>query len=130
MKRSLTGRCGAACLGLLLLVAPGLPALAHHSFALFDLGKEVTVSGTVKELQWTNPHCWIQLLVPNNDSTVEWSIEMGSPLEMLRGGWRPTTIKPGDKIEVTLHPLRDGKSGGSFVTAKFADGRAITTQTK
>ena len=130
MKRSLTGRCGAACLGLLLLVAPGLPALAHHSFALFDLGKEVTVSGTVKELQWTNPHCWIQLLVPNNDSTVEWSIEMGSPLEMLRGGWRPTTIKPGDKIEVTLHPLRDGKSGGSFVTAKFADGRAISTQTK
>jgi hypothetical protein len=94
------------------------------------LGKEITISGTVKELQWTNPHCWIQLLVPNNDSTVEWGIEMSSPLEMLRGGWRPAIIKPGDKIEVTLHPLRDGKPGGSFVTAKFADGRAIATQTK
>jgi hypothetical protein len=78
-----------------------LPAAAHHSGAMFDDKKSVTLSGTVKEFQWTNPHCWIEMLVPAaNGKAVEWSVEMGAPFEVIRTGLRPGTIKAGDKITV------------------------------
>lgn len=76
----------------LLLVFAGT-AFAHHSFAMFDSQREVTLVGTVKEFQWTNPHCWIQLLVAGADGTaVEWGIELDSPRSLVRTGWGPQLV--------------------------------------
>ena len=103
------------------LLAPS--AQAHHSAAMFDRDRTVTLSGTVRELQWTSPHCWLQV-VSASDSA-EWSIEMGAPFELYRGGWRPTILKPGDKITVQFNPTRDGSKGGLFLSAVGADGKPI-----
>ena len=118
MKRShvLFALIGAAALG-----TP--PALAHHSFAMFDAQKEVTLSGTVREFQWTNPHSWLQVQVPQGGASVEYSIELGSPNSMSRRGWRKSTFKPGDKITFAMNPMRDGSSGGSLVYALDAQGK-------
>jgi len=108
---------------LALLSFTALPLAAHHSGAMFDEKTSVTLSGTVKEFQWTNPHCWIQVLVPGSSETVEWSVEMGAPFELFRTGLRPRTIKPGDKITVVVHPMRDGTRAGLFVSAAGPDGK-------
>jgi len=104
-------------------------AFAHHSHAMFDSQKQVTLVGTVKEFQWINPHCWLQLLVPNPDdpnaAPVEWGLEMGAPLELYRHGWKPEIVKPGDKITVVINPLRDGRPGGQIVYALGPDGKPI-----
>jgi hypothetical protein len=100
-------------------------ASAHHTFAMFDFSKSVTLAGTVKEFQWNNPHCFIQLLVPKDGAMQEWSIEMGSPMHLLRHGLKPKTLSPGDKITVTLHPMRDGTNGGDFMSAIVADGTPV-----
>jgi hypothetical protein len=105
-----------------------VPAAAHHSFAMFDNNKAETLVGTVKEFQWTNPHCFIQLLVPRGNSTAEWSVEMGSAAALYRLGWRPKAIAPGARITVVIHPMRDGTAGGSFVSAVAPDGRPIGTR--
>ena len=99
-----------------------IPAVAHHSFAMFDAGKLVTVAGTVKEFQWTNPHAFILMMVANSDGQVDpWSIEMGGPGGLARQGWVPKTLKPGMNISVIMHPLRDGQ-GGQFLAVKLPDG--------
>jgi len=104
-------------------------AFAHHSHAMFDLDKQVTLVGTVKEFQWNNPHCWIQLLVADpKDPTaapVEWGVEMGAPLQLIRHGWKPSSLKPGDKITVVINPLRDGRPAGQIVSAIGPDGKPI-----
>ena len=102
------------------------PALSHHSFAMFDTQREVTLSGTVKDFQWTNPHSWLQLDVQRGSSTVEYSIELGSPNTMSRKGWRRTTFKPGDKVTVTMNPMRDGSPGGALVSAIDAQGNKLS----
>ena len=108
------------------LVLSAAAANAHHSFAMFDLGKDVTVDAVIKEVQFTNPHVWLQILVKDDKGTeTEWSIESGAPGMMLRNGWKPSTLKPGDKVTLTLHPLRDGKSGGSLVKVIVPDGRTL-----
>jgi hypothetical protein len=110
----------------LILVLAGLPLHGHHSFAGFDLSKNITLTGTVKEFQWVNPHSWIQLMVTDPSGTaVEWSIEMSAPSSLVRQGWKPKMLKPGDQVTVTAHPLRDGRPGGSFVSAILADGSRI-----
>jgi hypothetical protein len=103
-------------------------ARAHHTFAMFDAGKTLTLRGTVRELQWNNPHCFIQLLVADENGTTEWSIEMGSPMVLARIGWKPNSIKTGDKIAVVVHPMRDGSRGGSFVSATGQDGTVFGKQ--
>ncbi|HTI67137.1 MAG TPA: DUF6152 family protein [Caulobacteraceae bacterium] len=100
-------------------------ALAHHSFAMFDNAKSVDLQGTVREFQWTNPHSWIQLTVMEGGQSVEYSIEGGSPNGLARRGWTRTSLKPGDRVTVTVHPLKDGTKGGSFVKAVMADGKAL-----
>jgi len=98
------------------------PAMAHHSGAMFDDKLSVTLAGTVRQFQWTNPHCWIQVLVDEKSGPAEWSVEMGSPSQLFRGGWRPTSVHVGDKIAVVVHPMRDGTKGGLFVSATHGDG--------
>lgn len=114
-----------SAIGALLLV--GTPCLAHHSFAMFDDKKTVTLQGTVKELQWTNPHCYLQVLVASKSTSAEWSIEMHSPLAMYRFGWKPGSFKPGDKVTVVINPLRDGTNGGRLITAVDVRGRSLGT---
>jgi hypothetical protein len=93
------------------------PAFAHHSFAMFDNTKNVTLEGTVKEFQWTNPHSWIQIVAKDaSGKEVEYSIEGGSPNGLARSGWKRTSLKPGDKAVLVMHPLKDGTAGGSLVT--------------
>jgi hypothetical protein len=103
-------------------------ALAHHSGAMFDDRKSLTLTGTVNGFQWTNPHCWIQVLVPGESGATEWSVEMGSPSQLFKGGWRPTTLKVGTGISVVIHPMRDGTHGGLFVSATDEDGKPIGAQ--
>ena len=112
MNKKLIILAGAAAL---LAVAP---ASAHHSFAMFDNQKNVTLEGTVKEFQWTNPHSWIQLVVkdPATGKEVEDSIEGGSPNGLSRSGWKRTSLKAGDKAVAIIHPLKDGTNGGSLVS--------------
>jgi hypothetical protein len=100
--------------------------LAHHSFAMFDLGKEVTVEAVVKEVQYTNPHVWIQIMVPDGKGgETEWSIESGAPGMMTRAGWKSSTLKPGDKVTLVMHPLKSGKPSGSLVRVTVPDGRVL-----
>ncbi len=107
------------------LVAGG-PALAHHSFAMFDRDRTVDLVGTVKEFQWTNPHSWIQLNVPaGQGGTTEWSIESQSTGTLSRQGWRPGTFRAGDKVTVRIYPMKDGSAGGSFVGAILRDGQTL-----
>ena len=99
-----------------------IPAVAHHSFAMFDAGKRVTMAGTVKEFQWTNPHAFILMMVADSDGQVDqWTIEMGGPGGLARQGWVPKTLKPGMNISVIMHPLRDGQ-GGQFLAVTLPDG--------
>jgi hypothetical protein len=101
-------------------------AFAHHSFAMFDKDKEVTLSGTVKEFQWTNPHAWLQLKVADDSGKlVEWSIEMGSVNILSRQGWKKSSFKPGEKVTVVINPMRDGTSAGSLVRATSESGEPI-----
>jgi len=110
----------------LALFIPAAPALAHHSMAMFDQTKTVTLSGTVKEFQWTNPHCYIQLMVKDaSGKDVEWSLEMGAPMYLYAKGWRPSVLKAGMPIKVTINPLRNGDPGGVVLTATTADGKQI-----
>lgn len=96
---------------------------------MFDSSKAVTLVGTVKGFEWTNPHCWIQILVASGTATTEWSVEMGSPSQLYRKGWRPGTLKPGDKVTIIVNPAKDGSSGGSFVSGTDASGRAFEAPT-
>ena len=103
-------------------------ALAHHSFAMFDRSREVTVSGTVREFQWSNPHAYIQLNSRNESgAAVEWSLEMGSPMYLYARGWRPRTLRPGTQVQVRLNPLRNGTPGGVVLDVTAADGTRIGT---
>lgn len=111
--------------GLTLLLTSSA-AVAHHSFAMFDQSKSVTLTGTVKEFQFTSPHAWIQLLVPGDQGEPEeWGVEMGAAGGLLRGGWTKKTLQPGDKISVVVNPLRDGSHGGSFKSATREDGSRV-----
>jgi hypothetical protein len=105
-------------------VAPAV--LAHHSAAMFDDARVLELTGTVRELQWTNPHVWLQIVVDEKGRKTEWSIEAASPNSLSRQGWRATTFKAGDVVTVRLNPMKDGTAAGNFIGAKFAsDGRTI-----
>jgi len=113
-------------MGIATMLLAASSALAHHSFAMFDQSKTVTLQGTVKDFRWTNPHVFIQLLVKTEGgSEEEWSIEMTSPEHLARVGWKPGTLKPGDKVTLNIHPMRDGIKGGQYLSGTGPDGPLI-----
>jgi Family of unknown function (DUF6152) len=102
-------------------------ALAHHSFAMFDAQKTVVLEGTVKQFEWVNPHSWLRIMV-NDEKTgnsVLWAIELSSPSRLVTMGLRANSMKPGDAVSVTIHPMKDGARGGQFIQAVLADGKAV-----
>jgi hypothetical protein len=112
-----------AGLGFAGLMTLSVPALAHHSFAMFDAEKTTVLEGTVKEFQWTNPHSWILMMVPDEKGeTKQWAIEMGGPAGLARQGWVPKTLRPGMQVKAVIHPLRDGNAGGQFMAVTLPDG--------
>lgn len=107
------------------LVSTGV-ATAHHSTAEFDYTKQVTIKGAVKEVQWTNPHSYIQLLVADAAGTkVEWSVEIGSPSLNVNMRWRKNSVKAGDEVTMLLSPARNGTPYGTLRVLTFADGRQL-----
>jgi hypothetical protein len=113
------------CASLLVLSLAG-SAIAHHSPVVFDRAKKVTLNGTVREFVWTNPHSSIQIAVPNDAGGVDvWGVEMNSPNNLVRQGWKSTLLKAGDKVSIVVNPLRSGEHGGIFVSIKFPDGRVL-----
>jgi uncharacterized protein DUF6152 len=113
---------GLAIMGCFLSIQP---AVAHHSGAEFgDQVREIT--GTIKEFQFKNPHTWIQLMVDNpKGEKEEWSVEWGSPNQLARQGFRPSTFPAGAKVTLRIRQMRNGAPAGGFVGAKFPDGKTV-----
>ena len=110
-----------------IVAAFAAPTLAHHSFAMFDAEKTVTLQGTVKEFEWVNPHSWLRVMV-NDEKTgkpVLWAIEMSSPGRLVTMGMRSDSVKAGDVISVTFHPMKDGARGGQFIQAVLPGGKEV-----
>ncbi len=107
------------------LASLALPAAAHHSFAMFDQRQVMTLQGTVSEFQWTNPHAFIEIEVPQQGGTVHWSIELNSPNNLRRQGWSRTALRRGDQITLRMSPLRNGEHGGLFLDLTKADGTVL-----
>jgi Family of unknown function (DUF6152) len=96
---------------------------------MFDKDKTVTLRGRVKDFQWTNPHCWIDLQVATPAGDEAWSVQMGPPVNLYRDGWRPSVLHVGDELLVQVHPMRDGSRGGIWVAGSRADGTPIASHT-
>ena len=108
-----------------------VPTYGHHSFAMFDQSKQVTLKGTVREFQWTNPHAWIHLDVPNADGLEDtWQVELNSPNNLKRQGWKSSSIKAGDQVTLMLNPLKDGSKGGLFISITLPDGSVLGDPTR
>jgi hypothetical protein len=130
MQRLVSGRARRfLALGASLAILGGSARLAdaHHSFAMFDHVNRVTLSGTVTQFQWTNPHVFIELDVPEgNGGLKHYSIECASPNVLMRVGWKFSDVKKGDKVTLLINPLKNGDPGGMLETATFADGRTMS----
>jgi hypothetical protein len=108
------------------LLSMALPAMAHHSTAMFDFTKTVQLEGTIKDFQWTNPHTWTIVTVTGKPGKAgEYGLEGMSPNYLARNGWTKRTLKSGDKVKLAIHPLKDGRKGGFMVSVTLPDG---TTQ--
>jgi uncharacterized protein DUF6152 len=104
----------------------GAPAIAHHSFAMFDQSKVLYISGAVKEFEFVNPHAWLHVAVTNEKGDVAtWSFEGGSPSQLVKLGWSNSDFKAGDKVEVGFRPMKDGSRGGQLMSAKSENGRKV-----
>ena len=101
------------------------PVYAHHSFAMFDTQNPVTLTGVVTVFEWTNPHSYIEIDVPDGSGVKHWTIELGSTSILQRGGWKFTTIRKGDKITAVVGPLRNGEPGSLLVRVTLPDGRTL-----
>ena len=102
-------------------------AYAHHSMAGFERTKTVTLVGTVKQFKWANPHCWIEMEVPNSKGGTDiWNVEMTAPGILARAGWKSNTVKPGDKVSIAARPMLTGDPGGLFVSLTLPSGEVFT----
>ena len=112
------------------LAMAGTTLSAHHSFAAFDMTKEQTITGVVSRFDWTNPHTFIWVDVTSDKGVTEsWAIEGMSPNYLGRRGWSKNSVKPGDKITVSIRPLKEGKTGGMFIRAQIGDRVLMPTGT-
>ena len=109
----------------LLPLALAAPALAHHSYSMFDMKKTVVLDASVTQFKWQNPHSFIEADVTAPGGTEHWAIEMTSPNNLAQEGWRRTSLKPGDKVKIYVHPLRSGARGGSYAGVRLADGSTL-----
>lgn len=126
----MTSRIGSRLTLLAALCVAG-SAWAHHSFAMFDQSKKVTLKGTVREFQWTNPHAWIHLDVPNASGGVDsWQVELNSPNNLKRQGWKSSSLTVGEKVTLMLNPLKDGTKGGLFIAVTLPDGTVLGDPTR
>lgn len=101
-------------------------AIAHHSPIVFDRTRQITIEGVVTEFKWSSPHSWIHLDVTDADGKVaNWGVEMNPASMLARGGWRATTLKPGDKVSVRVYPLRNDEKGGQYISITLPDGREL-----
>jgi hypothetical protein len=109
------------------VAALAAPAFAHHSFAMFDATKTLTMKGTVKEFEWTNPHSWLRVMVMDEKTgkPLLWALEMSSPARLTTMGMHADTVTMGDLVSVTFHPMRDGTRGGQFMQATLPNGKAV-----
>ena len=122
MVRMRSAVCGVlACM----LAAVAAPIHGHHSFAMFDQSAQVTLVGTVASFEWTNPHAYIFVDVPDGSASKQWTIELGSTSILQRGGWKFNTLKKGDKVTAVINPLRSGEPGGLLSRITLPDGRAL-----
>jgi hypothetical protein len=114
---------GVAFAAAALTMAVVLPSWAHHSFAIYDRTKTLTIKGTVKSFQWTNPHCvvWVVIKPEGGGDAQEWSIETTSPGVLTRSGWTRHSLNPGDRVSVVFNPLRDGSHGGGLNSVTLLD---------
>ena len=102
-----------------IFVAAASPVFAHHSFAAFDITAQKSVTGTVHKVDWTNPHIWLWIDVPNDKGGADtYGFEGMSPNFLARRGWTRTTLKVGDKITINYRPMKDGSKGGMFMTGQ------------
>lgn len=116
-------------LGALLLASSA--AFSHHSSSGIDQQGSVTVSGTVKDFHWGNPHSWIELEVVNAQGATEiWNFEMNPPVFLVKLGFTRSSLKPGDKVDVTAKPFFDKRPGGIFRAVKLPDGKVLGEQPK
>jgi len=114
-------------LAIVSLIAAGTSlAVAHHSAAAFDSTQRKDITGTVKKFDYSNPHTWVWLDVTNEQGAVEtWGVEGMSPNFLNRRGWTRTTLKPGDKLTITIRPMKNGEKGGMWISAKRPDGEVL-----
>jgi hypothetical protein len=104
-----------------------IPALAHHSFTMFDMSKRVTLAGTVSSFEWTNPHAYIEIDAPDEKGEVKhWSIELGSPSILMQSGWKFSSLHAGDKVTLIINPLKSGQNGGFLSQATLPDGKVLS----
>jgi hypothetical protein len=104
-----------------------IPALAHHSFTMFDMTKRITLVGTVTSFEWTNPHSYIEVDAPDEKGTMKhWSIELGSPSILMQSGWKFSSLHMGDKVTLIINPLKSGQSGGFLYEATLPNGKVLT----
>jgi Family of unknown function (DUF6152) len=123
-KRAIFAMLGAVA-GLGALAATTIPAASHHSFAMFNQREIMTIEGTVVEFQWTNPHAFIELQERRGGATRLWSIELNSPNNLTRLGWRRNSLRPGEQVTLRMNPLRNGVPGGLFLDLHRADGSLL-----
>ena len=114
-----------ALAAVLLAPLPALPALAHHSYAMFDMNNTVVLDATVVRFKWQNPHAFIEVEAAANGANERWAIEMTSPNNLIQEGWKRTSLKRGDKVKLYVHPLRSGAKGGSYAGVRLPDGSTL-----
>ena len=102
-----------------------VPTLAHHSFAMFDNTRSITLRGKATKYQWTNPHGYLEIDAEVGGGVKHYTLEMTSINMMSRGGWTSRTVKAGDVVTAIVAPLRDGRSGGLLLELTLPDGRKM-----
>ncbi len=115
----------AAALAVSVLATAG-SASAHHSGAMFEPAKTVSLVGTVKEFKWINPHAWVYIMAPDGKGAMqEWQVECSTINIISRKGWTANSLKPGDKVTLLVRPAKDGRTEGLMMNATLPSGKVL-----